>query len=308
MLKIKRQLLAIPLLLLPLATFADVIDIPALGVRFTDMPAGVANQSAIERPSGYEWQGRLGAAYLRVYRGDESVSPGSTVLDSNYRATLEARHRTPLKSAMGTGTASTVAGRPAWIVRELRSLGQARLCDWLAYVIVDEHLYTLTVSALGQSGTPPEFDSLVKAMSGVQFEPIQRTPSPPFKSGEMPRFLLSGDQFYPPKAKRLDEQGVVGVAFSIDGRGHARDLKLLYADAQDLIPSAAEWLEDGIFRVPSNWEETASDKQRFFLELQFRILTGNVPCSHSPSAHNAEAQVIAICTQTLDAEKPIRVQ
>jgi hypothetical protein len=306
--KIRPQLVAISLFLLPVASLADVIDIPALGVRFADMPAGVTNQSAIERPHGYEWLGHLGVAFLSVYRDDESVSPGSAVLDSNYRATLDARHRTALTSAERTGAASTLASRPAWIVTEVRSLAQARVCDWLAYVIVDEHLYTLTVGALSQSGTPSEFDSLVKAMSSVQFESIQRTLSPPLRSGEMPRFVSSGEQFYPPKARRLNEQGAVGVAFSIDGRGHARDMKLLYADVQDLVPSAAEWLKDGIFRVPSNWEETASDKQRFFLEIQFLIVAGNVPCSRSPSAHNPEAEVVAICTHTPDPAQAIRLQ
>jgi len=42
-------------------------------------------------------------------------------------------------------------------------------------VIVDQHLYRLAVTANGSPGRPPEFDALVKALSGITFEPVQRT-------------------------------------------------------------------------------------------------------------------------------------
>ena len=45
----------------------------------------------------------------------------------------------------------------------------------LTYVIVDQHLYRLAVTADGAPGRPPEFDTLVKALSGVSFEPVRRT-------------------------------------------------------------------------------------------------------------------------------------
>jgi hypothetical protein len=44
----------------------------------------------------------------------------------------------------------------------------------LSYVIVDQHLYRLAITADGSPGRPPEFDTLVKALSGVSFEQVQR--------------------------------------------------------------------------------------------------------------------------------------
>ena len=44
----------------------------------------------------------------------------------------------------------------------------------LSYVIVDQHLYRLAVTANGSPGRPPEFDALVKALSGVTFEGVRR--------------------------------------------------------------------------------------------------------------------------------------
>jgi hypothetical protein len=44
----------------------------------------------------------------------------------------------------------------------------------LSYVIVDQHLYRLAVTANGSPGRPPEFDTMVKALSGVSFGQVQR--------------------------------------------------------------------------------------------------------------------------------------
>lgn len=289
------------LLLLPLASHAASVDIPELGVELPDVPSGITTARAVERPDGYEWQTQLGTSTLSIYREERPTPAGSNVSDRNYRATLDVKFHTPVKSQT-TGSATAVGGQPAWTAVGSQRLGALPLVvsNWLTYVIVDDHLYRLAVSALAQGGRPSEFDSLVKAVSGVSFGPIRRTQTEPAasKAGDMPRFVSGGNQdFYPAKAKRLNEQGVVGVVFNIDGTGRVQRIKQLYADAPDLAAGAGDFLVDGVFRVPSNWEETAYDKQRFFMEFQFSIVAPGVACPQGKAPRESSAKVVTICTR-----------
>jgi len=74
------------------------------------------------------------------------------------------------------GAPTSVGGHSAWTVVDAHS-GSSELMHYtcLTYVIVDQHLYRLAVTANGSPGRPPEFDALVKALSGITFEPVQRT-------------------------------------------------------------------------------------------------------------------------------------
>jgi hypothetical protein len=267
-----------------------VIEIPELGVRFGDLPAVVADQRPAERPAGYEWRAIVGVTSLSILREEQPVPQGSDISDETYRGSI-------LKPGAG-GAASTLGSHAAWTVTETRRAGPATIevRDWFGYVIVDQHLYRLTVSTIIPPGKKSDFDTLVTAMSDISFHPVQRaTAPPPPKPGEMPRFVSSGHQeYYPPRAKRLGEHGVVGVVFTIDGQGHARDIHQLYADVPDLVPASAAVLQDGVFRVPADWEETASDKQRFYIEFQFLIAQAGAGCP-SLDPREPSAKVVTIC-------------
>ncbi len=59
------------------------------------------------------------------------------------------------------GAPTAVGGHSAWTVVEARESGSATVYTCVTYVIVDRHLYRLSVSANGDRSRPPEFDSLV---------------------------------------------------------------------------------------------------------------------------------------------------
>ena len=164
--------------LLPLAAQADDIDIPELGIRVTSLPSSVTQPQVTqgaEHPAVYDAVVRLGLASLTISREDDPVPPGSDVADPRYRAQLDRRYRGGVESkALGAPTA--LGGHSAWTVVDAREQGSSDLTHYtcLTYVIVDQHLYRLAVTADGSPGRPPEFDALVKALSGVTFELVQR--------------------------------------------------------------------------------------------------------------------------------------
>jgi hypothetical protein len=164
-------------LLLPLAAHADDIDLPELGVRLTALPSSATQAQAqvSQHPSGYDAVMRLGIASLTISREDDPVPPGSDVADPRYRAQLDRRYRADVESK-ALGAPTSVGGHNAWTVVDAREQGSAALTHYtcLTYVIVDQHLYRLAVTADGSPGRPPEFDALVKALSGVTFELVRR--------------------------------------------------------------------------------------------------------------------------------------
>jgi len=146
-------------LLLPLVAHADDVDIPELGLRLTALPSSTTQTQAqvTQHPTGYDAVMRLGIASLTISREDEPVPPGSDVADPRYRAQLDRQYRGGIESkALGAPTADLTR------------------YTCLTYVIVDQHLYRLAVTADGSPGRPPEFDALVKALSGVTFEGVRR--------------------------------------------------------------------------------------------------------------------------------------
>jgi hypothetical protein len=171
---------------------------------------------------------------------------------------------------------------------------------WLTYAIVDQHLYKLMVSGLGPSGKPHEFDSMVKAMSGITFEPIQRAAQPDLESasssasasdhGNVPRFVSGGHgDFYPTTSKRRNEHGIVDVEFSIDGQGHVQQLKELFAASRDLGAAASAYLLDAVFRVPADWEATGSSNKRFVMEFQYFLAGPGATCPGKQTPRAATA-------------------
>ena len=162
-------------LLWPLVAYANDVDVPELGLRLSALPDGVSQTQVTQQTAGYDAVIRLGLATLEVFREDDPAPLGSDVADPRYRALLDRRYRGSVESkALGAPTA--LGGHSAWTVVDMREDSAADITHYtcLSYVIVDQHLYRLAVTANGSPGRPPEFDTLVKALSGVSFGQVQR--------------------------------------------------------------------------------------------------------------------------------------
>ncbi len=166
----------IALLLWPLAVQASDLDLPELGVRLTGLPDAATKPQVSEasQPPGYDAVLRLGSAELSIYREEDPAPAGSSVADPGYRAGLDRRYHGNVESKT-LGAPTSVGGHSAWTVVDARSTS-ADLTHYtcLTYLIVDQHLYRLAVTADGTPARPPEFDQLVRALSSVSFEPVQR--------------------------------------------------------------------------------------------------------------------------------------
>jgi hypothetical protein len=162
-------------LLWPLAAYANDVDVPELGLRLSTLPDGVSQPQVTQQPAGYDAVVRLGLATLEVFREDDPAPLGSDVADPRYRALLDRRYRGSVESKT-LGAPTALGGHSAWTVVDVREDSAADLMHYtcLSYVIVDQHLYRLAVTANGSPGRPPEFDTLVKALSGVSFGQVQR--------------------------------------------------------------------------------------------------------------------------------------
>jgi hypothetical protein len=165
-------------LLWPLAGHANDVDLPELGVRLTTLPSAATPpqvSQVAQHPAGYDAVTHLGAAVLNIYREDDPVPDGSDVADPRYRALLDHNYRGSVESKT-LGAPTSLGGHSAWTVVDAREDGSSDLTHYtcLTYAIVDQHLYRLAVTAAGSPGRPPEFDALVKALSGVTFELVRR--------------------------------------------------------------------------------------------------------------------------------------
>ena len=138
-------------------------------------PDGLTQPQVTQRPTGYDAVMRYGLATLEIFREDDPAPPGSDVADPHYRALLDRRYRGAVESKT-LGAPTSLGGHSAWTVVDAREDSSTDHTHYtcLSYVIVDQHLYRLAVTAEGSPGRPPEFDSLVKALSGVSFQQVQR--------------------------------------------------------------------------------------------------------------------------------------
>jgi hypothetical protein len=164
-------------MLVPLVSRADEVDVPELGVRLSALPAEAAPPQVAPQPGGYELTTHAGVAALSIYREDTPAPEGSDVADPRYRITLDRKFKTLESKAEGAPT--QLAEHSAWTIVDAHAgAAGTTLYTCLTYVIVDQHLYRLTVTAESALGRPADFDSLVVAMSGVKFEPVRRTGLP----------------------------------------------------------------------------------------------------------------------------------
>ena len=162
----------------PLAGRANDVDVAELGIRLTALPSAASRpevSAVTQHPAGYGAVTHLGPAVLNIYREDEPVPVGSNVADPNYRALLDRRYRGSVESKT-LGAPTSLGGHSAWTVVDAREGGSSEPTHYtcLTYVIVDQHLYRLAITADGNPGRPLEFDVLVKALSGVTFEQVRR--------------------------------------------------------------------------------------------------------------------------------------
>jgi hypothetical protein len=166
------------MLLWPLAGYASDVEIAELGVRLTALPSTATPPQVTQvtqPPAGYNAMTRLGLATLNIYREDDPVPAGADVADPRFRGQLDHRYRGSVDSKI-LGAPTALGGHSAWTVVDAREDSSADITHYtcLTYVIVDQHLYRLAVTAEGAPGRPPEFDAMVKALSGVSFELVRR--------------------------------------------------------------------------------------------------------------------------------------
>jgi hypothetical protein len=164
-------------LLLPLTGHADEIDVPELKLRLTTLPAAVSRPEVAAQPTGDTATLQLGPAVLAIYR-DKALAPaGSDVANPKYRAALDARFAYTLDSKT-QGAPTNIGGHSGWTVVRVRPAASGTEYTCLTYVLFEEHLYRLLVSASGTASRPPEFDVLVTSLSGIQFEPPAGSAAP----------------------------------------------------------------------------------------------------------------------------------
>jgi hypothetical protein len=162
-------------LLWPAAGRADDVDVPELGVRLTGLPSGAVKPQVLSRAGGHELTTSVGDAVLTVYREDAVAPAGSDVASPAYRATLDPRFQ-PTIDSKTEGAPTAINGHSAWTVVDAQRGPQAQtayVC--VTYLIVDQHLYRIAVSASSATAArPPEFDALVRTMSAITFEAVPR--------------------------------------------------------------------------------------------------------------------------------------
>lgn len=297
-----RILAVLLLVLLPAVSRADVVEVPELGVKFSALPSGVSPFKVVERAAGYEAMAHLGIFSLSIYRLEEPVPAGADLRDARYRATLE----TTLGIRAGSlkqGETRRVGNEQGWTIPRPMTvqIGAATFYSWWIYAIGNQHVYRLSVSGGGPTAAE-EFRSLLEGIYSVAFEPVQRAerPAPELAAsvpGKMPRFVagVNDDDLYPSTARRLGEQGPVDIEFSIDSRGHVQDVRQTYAAVHDFSAHAVQALNSGVFRVPTDWEATGSQKLRFTMEFQLSLVGPGQTCPGKQTPRVADAYVVAIC-------------
>ena len=279
------------------------VEIPELGVVLPSAPDKASAPQVEERPNGYAATLQIGMTGLSVYRDDKTVPPNASLANAAFRNSLQSMPEG--KPEPGAKTAMTVVdGHEAWTWVAAHRIGPSPFVayDCVTFVIVDQHLYRFAANSLARGTRPPEFVSAVETMSSARFEPIRRLDPPPpitisdAKTGKPPRFVAGPVDFdlYPPAAKVRGEQGLADFEFTIDGQGHARDIKQTYSSGRDLGRDIPHYLENGVFRVPVGWAQAGLENQRYKFEVQYSVIRPGAPCTEKPP-RAVGAAVIAIC-------------
>lgn len=138
------------------------------------LPDVATTPEVVHRDGGYVLSLHYYTALLTVYRDDAPVAPASDVASPAYRTALDNRFRDNLQ-LQSEGAPTSIGGVSGWTV--VRAAPAQRGADpagpthylCLTYVIVQRHLYRLSVTADGTDHRPPEFDGLVRLLSRIRF-------------------------------------------------------------------------------------------------------------------------------------------
>jgi len=102
--------------------------------------------------------------------------------------------------------------------------------------------------------------------------------TPTAAAGDVPKqphaHLTPTEDFYDPKAKRLNAEGRVLVAFDITPAGRAAKVSVLWTENELLVPSVEHLLADVRYDVPSDWATTGG-MRRWRLGIVFRLMPGS---------------------------------
>jgi hypothetical protein len=313
-----RALVAL-LLFCPLVGYGADLDIPEIGVYLARLPDGSTKSQLFESLDASSIGVRIGSVTLFIQRLDDPVPAGASVTEPAYLKALQENFGDDL-GAKADGQATTVSGRAAWtlysavrspdliFVPPIQPVARFASYTCVTYVIANEHAYRLRANATAPydphapNVRPPDFVAAVQAIFDITFQPVVGPPASADKLARVkhPRMIVPPMDLYPAPARRLNEEGVVDVEYSIDGNGHARDVKQLYASSPHLGTHLPEYLKSAAFRVPTTWEQTGSQNERYTMEFQF-ALSPPQGCSATSLAapRIPEATVIAVCSSRL---------
>jgi TonB family protein len=280
----------------PLAARATDVEYPSLGIKLTNLPNNAKGLGVQERLKEDQVQILFGGnTSALISRLDEPVPQGD-IADKGYRDAL--LKQLGIHPRGGALPMVLIASQPAWGTGYAQHFGPLTAYRCAFYLVVGGHLYEIAVSAVGEGQpTQASFDTAAREVtSGLVFEPVQPLPEKPLAPGEMPRFLMGSavEDYYPNRERRLGEQGVVDVEFSIDGQGVAQGVKVTNRANRNFSGVAVTMLKSGGFKIPRGWEQTGGPKRSFTMEIRFGL---NCPTTFPPS-NLPDAQVITICGTT----------
>jgi hypothetical protein len=283
----------------PVVIHAAEISLPELGIHLMNLPDGVEKPEVKRRIDGYTATLHIGTATLEIDRLDDVVPSGSDIRNETFRASQEAGF--PFPPPHVRGQATVIDGHNAWTsTSAVRSGAPGAQIAYtsITYALVDAHLYRFRAKGWGGDTPPPDFIAVVRAMSDLTFATVD---SPAVAESEspsglikMPYFWPSSKDYYPAAAKRRGDTGIVNLEFSIDGKGHARDVRPIYAATELLGASARSLLTDVQFHLPPDWENKGYQKLRFTFEVHYALWESGHPCAQLP-LRVPDAQLVVIC-------------
>jgi hypothetical protein len=287
----------------PVVIHAAEIPLPELGIRLANLPVDAEKPEVKRRIDGYTAMLHIGKATLEIDRLDDAVPSGSDIRNDTFRASQEAGF--PFPPPHARGQASVIDGRSAWTsTSALRSgaAGATVAYTSITYALVDAHLYRFKAMGWGGDTPPPDFVAAVRAMSDLTFATVDRSAvaesEPPSGLVKMPYFWPSSKDYYPAAARRRGDTGVVNFEFSIDGKGHARDVRQIYTATGDLAAGARALLMDIQFHLPPDWENKGYQKLSFPFEVHYALWESGHPCAELP-LRVPDAQLVVICGSRL---------
>ncbi|HWG31944.1 MAG TPA: hypothetical protein VN676_15415 [Steroidobacteraceae bacterium] len=294
------------LLLLPMVSYGAGVYIPKMGIRLNDLPDNVTASKLIENLDAHSVTVYFGDATLSILRLQDATPAGATLNDAAYRKALEDNFGDDMRSGFH-GEATSIAGNGAWTWSRATHLSPLPVVEYtyVTYVIANEHAYRLRVHDNGPytphepDARPPDVQAALNAIPEITFEPAA-APAPDSARLKIPRMIAGlGDLYYPDAAVRRNQEGVVDVEFSIDGKGHAVDVKETYAAFSDLGKKIPGFLQNATFRVPPDWEANGHRAARFDMEFQFSLGLLAHGCREAPESRVPGASVISLCRSRL---------